>query len=220
MANELEKEEEKSLVLFRDLTKDSQPINPRPELSLGEYKYTQRHEPKCVICTSHLRNELEHIYIESSQSPQTVIRYFEEIYGAKLNYRQVRTHCENHCRLNTIYNSGLENYKQRSAELSDWMFRETQLALTALMIEIDDIRGMDLGNNPDKRIKRAAQIERLVSKMYDISKERDAKLSQNINVVDVLHDLHSKMMYPEDKKIVNAKIEEIIETLTKILEEN
>lgn len=49
---------------------------------------------------------------------------------------------EQHCDLKKISTSGLKNYEQREELIAPWIFREHHLALTALLVELDDVRGL------------------------------------------------------------------------------
>ena len=113
---------------------------------------------------------------------------------------------ENHCDFKKIATSGLKNYEQREELIQPWIFREQQLALTALLVELDDVRGMDCSKNNDMKLKRAAMVEKLITKILYLKESRDNQGVFAINIFDVLVKLHEKMTSEDDKRIIRDEI--------------
>lgn len=201
--------------LFRDLKSDSEPNEPLPEDSLAEsLAYTQHFEPKCVICNSPFRSRAEHIFLENGRKVMPVINFFAYYFNAKLNHTQVATHMENHCTFRGITTSGLKNYELREEDIAPWRYRELELALTALLVELDDIRGMDCSKNNDMKLKRGALVERLASKIVDIKSKRDEAAQHSVNIFQVLSEIHDSMKLDTDKQVIRDKVKEIRNKLT------
>ena len=200
--------------LFRDLDKDTKPLMPLPEDSLEDVKYNQFHQQKCVICNSPWRDRAEHVYLESGRKVMPVLYFFSTYFDARLNYTQVATHMQHHCGFQSVASSGLKNYEDREQELSAWRFREDSLVLTALMVELDDIRGMDCSKSNDLKLKRAQVVERLVSKILDVKSRRDEAAMNAVNIFEILSEIHDSLENEADKRKVRDKVKEIRLRLT------
>jgi hypothetical protein len=201
------KDDKKPSRMFSDLKEGERPILPIPSDSMSDISYPQFLEPRCVICISAFRDLAEHVFLESGKKPQSVIHYFARHYDAKLNWVQINTHMENHCDFKKIATSGLKNYEQREELIAPWIFREHQLALTALLVELDDVRGMDCSKNNDLKLRRAAMVEKLISKILYIKDARDNQGVFAINIFDVLVKLHEKMETETDKRTIRDEIQ-------------
>jgi hypothetical protein len=134
-----------------------------------------------------------------------------------MNWMQINTHMEQHCDFKKISTSGLKNYEQREELIAPWIFREHHLALTALLVELDDVRGIDCSKNNDMKLKRAAMVEKLISKILHLKEVRDNQGIYNINVFEILAKLHEKMDSENDKRIIR---EEIVALREKIQQDN
>lgn len=203
--------------MFSMLKEGEKPLAPLPPDNMSDISYPQFVEPRCSICTSPFRDTAEHVYLESGKKPQAVINYFIKYYDAKLNWVQINTHMENHCDFKKIATSGLKNYEQREELIAPWIFREHQLALTALLVELDDVRGMDCTKNNDMKLRRAAMVEKLISKILHLKEARDNQGIFAINVFEILMDLHEEMESETDKRKIRDKI---VELRAKIQQDN
>jgi hypothetical protein len=203
--------------MFSMLKEGEKPLAPVPPDNMSDISYPQFIEPRCSICTSAFRDIAEHVYLESGKKPQAVINYFFKYYDAKLNWVQINTHMENHCDFKKIATSGLKNYEQREELIAPWIFREHQLALTALLVELDDIRGMDCTKNNDMKLRRAAMVEKLISKILHLKEARDNQGIFAINVFEILMDLHEDMESETDKRKIRDKI---VQLKAKIQQDN
>ena len=192
----------KASKMFRDLKEGDKPLTPLPPDNMSDISYPQFVEPRCTICISHFRDLAEHVFLESGKKPQSVINYFAKYFDAKLNWVQINNHMENHCDFKKIATSGLKNYEQREELIQPWIFREHQLALTALLVELDDIRGMDCSKNNEMKLKRAAMVEKLISKILYLKETRDNQGVFAINIFEVLVKLHEKMTSEDDKRVI------------------
>jgi hypothetical protein len=160
---------------------------------------------------------LEHVYLESGRKNQAVIRFFSEYFDAQLNWMQINTHMEQHCDLKKISTSGLKNYEQREEMIAPWIFREHHLALTALLVELDDVRGIDCSKNSDMKLRRASMVEKLITKILMVKDSRDNQGIYNINIFEILAKLHEKMESENDKRIIR---EEIVALRNQIQQDN
>lgn len=213
----LTKDDKKPSRMFSDLKENERPLIPLPPDNMSDISYPQFIEPRCAICVSPFRDLAEHVFLESGKKPQTVLNYFAKHFDAKMNWVQISTHMEQHCDFKKIATSGLKNYEQREELIAPWIFREHQLALTALLVELDDVRGMDCSKNNEMKIKRAAMVEKLISKILQIKDARDNQGVYSINVFEILMKLHEKMESEFDKKILR---DELVELRHKIQSDN
>jgi hypothetical protein len=196
----------KTQKMFSHLKENEQPVIPLPPDNMSDISYPQFLEPRCVICTSPFRDLAEHVYLDNGKKPQQVLKFFEKYYNAKMNWVQINTHMDQHCDFKKIATSGLKNYEQREEFIAPWIFREHQLALTALLVELDDVRGMDCSKNNDMKLKRAAMVEKLISKILYIKEQRDNKGVFSINIFETLMELHEQMDYESDKRKIRDKM--------------
>jgi hypothetical protein len=143
----------------------------------------------------------------------SVIRFFLHYFDAQMNWMQINPHMEQHCDFKKIATSGLKNYEQREELIAPWIFRENQLALTALMVELDDIRGMDCSKSNDLKLKRAAMVEKLIGKIMDLKDRRDNQGVFAFNIFDILWDLHEKFNSEYDKKLVRDQMKSLRDKL-------
>jgi hypothetical protein len=202
---------------FRDLKEGDKPLMPLPPDNMSDISYPQFLEPRCAICTSPFRDLVEHVYLDSGRKNQSVIRFFQQYFDAQMNWMQINTHMEQHCDFKKISTSGLKNYEQREELIAPWIFREHQLALTALLVELDDVRGIDCSKNNDMKLKRAAMVEKLISKILNVKDSRDNRGIFDINIFEILANLHEKMESEADKRIIR---EEIVALKNKIQQDN
>jgi len=201
---------------FRSLTIDDNPVIPLPPDDFADQDYPKFHEPRCSICTSPYRTLAEHVYLDEGRKPQRVVNFFAKYFNAKLNWVQVQTHMEQHCNFTKISMKGIDAYDKRTKDIEKWLFREHELAMIALLVEIDDIRAIDCTKNPELKIKRSSMIERLISRMLDLKEKRDAALNDasKFNIFEVLMDIHDNMIYESDKKVIVNKVKELRDRLS------
>jgi hypothetical protein len=204
---------EQSFIYFKDIKEGDEPIIPLPPDHMGDVTYPQFIEVRCAICSSHLRNLAEHVYLESGKKPQSVIKFFERHFRARLNWTQVSTHMDQHCDFKKLMTSGLKSYEQQEELIAPWIFRENQLALTALMVELDDVRGIDCSKNNDLKLKRAAMVEKLISKILDIKEKRDNQGVFSINIFEILAELHDRFDSEFDKRLIRDELKKLREKL-------
>lgn len=203
--------------LFRELKETDKPYYPLPPDNMNDISYPQFLEPRCSICSSPFRDLAEHVFLESGKKPQSVIQFFTHYFDAKLNWMQINTHMEQHCDFKKISTSGLKNYEQREELIAPWIFREHHLALTALLVELDDVRGIDCSKNSEMKLKRASMVEKLITKILMVKDSRDNQGIYNINIFEILATLHERMENENDKRIIR---EEIVALRNKIQQDN
>jgi hypothetical protein len=120
---------------------------------------------------------------------------------------------ENHCDFRKVATSGLKGYEQREEMIAPWIFREHQLALIALMTELDEVRGIDCGKNNELKLKRSAMVEKLIARIMDLKEKRDHAGVLGINIFEILIDLHEKLTCTDDKRIVSMEIKRLRDKL-------
>lgn len=199
--------------LFADLKFDDQPLQQLPQDSYLDVHYPQYTETRCAICSSPFRTLAEHVYLESGKKPQAVIKFFDKYYSARLNWTQVKTHMDSHCDFRKVSVSGLKGYEQREEMIAPWVFREHQLALVALMTELDEVRGIDCGKNNELKLKRSAMVEKLIARIMDLKEKRDNAGVLALNIFEILINLHEKLVCSDDKRIVSMEIKTLRDRL-------
>jgi hypothetical protein len=204
---------DRQLRMFRELKEGDKPVIAIPREYPLSIHYPQFMEPRCAICTSPFRELAEHVYINNGKKPQAVLNFFETYFNAKLNWVQVKTHMEQHCNLRNIATKGLDTYRGREEEVAEWLGREFYLVELALLVELDDIRGMDCSKNPELKLKRASMVERLTTRLKELKKERDESLMSSFNIFEILMDLHNSMESEADKKLIREKVAELRDRL-------
>jgi hypothetical protein len=208
--------------LFREITEKTEPLHPLPEDTYTDIVYTQLYEQRCSLCNAPagIRTLAEHVYLDSGKKIMPVIHFFNYYYSAKLNYTQVATHMEQHCSFRGVSISGLKSYEAREEEVSQWKYREHDLVLTALLVELDDIRGIDCGKSNDLKIKRAQMVERLTSRILDVKSKRDEGALNSLNVFEILGELHDKVIDPNAKQIIRNTVKEIRQKISPLSNSN
>jgi hypothetical protein len=197
---------DRQLRMFRELKEDDKPVIPLPKEYPLSINYPQFMEPRCAICNSPFRELAEHVYINNGKKPQSVLNFFETHYNAKLNWVQVKTHMEQHCNLSNIAIRGLDTYRGREEEVAEWLGREFYLVELALLVELDEIRGMDCSKNPELKLKRASMVERLTARLTEVKREREASMMSSFNIFDILMELHQNMESEADKKTIRDMV--------------
>ena len=86
-----------------------------------------------------------------------------------------------------------------------------------MLVELDDVRGIDCSKNSDLKLRRAAMVEKLISKILVVKDSRDNQGIYNINIFEILASLHEKMESENDKRIIR---EEIVALRNKIQQDN
>lgn len=194
-------------VLFSSLKADAQPIIPY-KLNISGIDYPQYFSSKCAICNSPHRTLLEHVYIDSNKKVNTVLKFFERHFNARLNWAQVKQHIKYHCDFDKIETPGLLDYENQDDMITRWKFREFELTEIAILMEMNDVRGMQCKNN-EEIMKRAGIVDKLAGKLLAIKEKRDDNSLGLPNVFEVLHDIHNMMRDEEDKRIIREKVREL-----------
>ena len=196
-----------NLVLFSTLRADAVPIKPH-DLEVSYVEHYQSYSPRCAICNSPHRNLLEQVYINEGKVVTRTIDFFRNHYGAKLNFAQMKSHLSKHCDFNKIEVPGLLAYTKRNDILDIWKYREYELALTAMLEEIDDIKGTP-ARTLDEKIKRAGMIEKLTGRIMTVKEKRDDSTNSLPNVFEVLYELHEIVKDDDAKRIIREKAKEL-----------
>lgn len=190
-------------ILFSALPADAKPIVPY-KLTVEQLDYPVFFISKCAICSSPHRSLLEHVYIDRGRNINAVIKFFLEHFNARLNWPQIDAHIKRHCDMSKVRNSGLANYEHREREVERWKYRELDLALTAVLVEIDEISSI-VPRTPDESFKKTTVMEKLIKQLMSVKQLRDDASLGLPNVFAVLYDLHDLMESEEDKRIIREK---------------
>jgi hypothetical protein len=204
--------EEETHVLFSALKADTQPIKAH-NIQIDYVSHGQGYEPKCAICNSPHRNLLEQVYLDSGKVINKILFFFKENYNAKLNFSQVKIHLTKHCDFSRVETSGLLSYTKRNDLLDLYKYREYELALIAMLDELDEIKGTP-ARTLDEKIKRASMIEKLTKQIMTIKEKRDDSTNSLPNVFEVLYELHEVMTNDDDRRIIREKAKELKDKLS------
>lgn len=199
---------------FSSLGDGDQPSMPLPPDSHTDLQYPVRLEPRCQLCKSPWRDRAEHVYLDQGRKPQAVVNFFLKYFTAKVSWECVDQHMQHHCSFKHISQSGLRNYTIRQEDVMVWKYRELELAETALLVELDDIRGMDCAGNTELKLKRANMVERLTNRLMALKRERDESGTQAVDIFQVLKDIHDALPTLESKNVVREKVRELRERLS------
>lgn len=192
------------VILFRDIPKNVTPIKPYEPFDTSGLEWPQYYSAKCAICNSPHKTFLEQVYIEKGKNISAVLTFFRNHFNAKLNYNQVKQHVKKHCDFDKIETRGLLEYENRESEIARWKFREYDLAETALLAELDEIKSIPV-KNFDSILKRATVITNITKQLMLIKEKRDSDDLNLPNVFAVLNDLHNELQDEESKRIVRQK---------------
>lgn len=198
--------------LFSSLKAEAKPIKSY-KLEPSNVEYTQLFSGKCAICNSPHRKLLENVYIDSGKKINAVVNFFEEYYAAKLNWAQVKQHIKYHCDFTAVDKPGIVDYDGEDEMVSRWKYREYELALTAMLVELSDVRGIQ-ARTPDEILRRSVQIEKITKQILFIKEKRDDNVLGLPNVFEVLYDLHNMMKDEDDKRIIREKVRDLKQAIS------
>ena len=201
---------------FSALLIDDKPLIPLPPDEFVGSWYQRFVEPRCTICTSPWRETVEHVYLASGRKPYAVHTFFMKHFGVRIYPETVGTHMEQHCDLSRLWKSGIAEIERRAEDFARFRGRELDLAIQALMVELDDIRGMDCRKNPDLKIKRAQMVDRLAVNIAKLKKERDElPVGSNVEglLFQTLTDIINRLPHEECRQVVWTKIREVKDLL-------
>lgn len=198
---------ESGMVLFSSLKADAIPVVPYEYTPLS-IEYFQGYSGKCAICNSPHRALLEQVYLDSGKVYYRCLTFFREHFNAKLNFVQIKHHLNQHCDFKKIEVAGLDGYRKRTDLTDPWLFREYELALTAMLVELDDLRG-HAAKNFEEKCRRATIVQNLTKQITSIKEKRDGSNHALPNVFEVLYQVHEMMVNDEDKRIIREKTKEL-----------
>ena len=192
-----------------EITKDEEPLMPLPPDTLGDVFYPTRFESRCVLCKSPWRERAEHIFLENAQKPAAVVTFFAHYFNAKVSWECVDTHMENHCTLSAYSKGGIKGLIMRQDEIAEWKYRERDIVIMALMVELDEIKRLDTKKNPDIQLKKSQRVESICKSIRDATRERDEAGGEMINVFDIIKDLLERLTHAESKQIIREYIRDL-----------
>ena len=142
-----------------------------------------------------------------------VLKFFVDHYAARLNWAQVKQHLRYHCDFTAVDKPGIVDYEGEDEMISRWKYREHELALTAMLVELSDVRGIP-ARTPDEIIRRSVQVEKITKQILLIKEKRDDNVLGLPNVFEVLHDLHGLMKDEDDKRMIREKVRDLKQAIS------
>ena len=115
--------------------------------------------------------------------------------------------------MNKITTPGLLDYDSSDDEIARWKYRELELALTATLKELDDVRGLPV-RTTDEQFKKSQVIDRLTTKLMQIKSQRDEVGVNLPNVFEVLYEIHEALSDDESKRIIREKVKKLKDSIT------
>jgi len=204
------------LTLLSKLPPNFQPLEPLPQDPMADLYYPQKVMSSCTMCKTPWRTIAEHVYLDQGRKPQSVVLFFKRYFNARVTWECVDTHMKNHCDLRRIGSSGLKNLELRQDDMLTWQYRELELAITGILAEIDDIRGMeDSRERPELRIKKSLLLRNLYKDLVGMQQIREDTIKNSVNIFTVLHDIYFSLSDAASKQIIANKVQEIKEQLSK-----
>ena len=215
--NSIEAAEKKSLSnpkipdsrLLSELPEDTQPIKDLPQDELLDVYYETRYEPRCVLCRSHFRTLAEHVYLNNGWKAHAVMAFFKEYFNARVSWDCVDAHMKKHCDLSSKGSSGLKKLALRQDAAIYWQYREMDLAITGILDEIDEIKGMNLDKKPDLKLKQSTLLRTLYRDLAALTEKRDLASTQCVNIQKILMDIWNDMPTQDTKDIILRKVQEV-----------
>lgn len=202
-------------ILVSQITEDTEPLMPLPRDAVADIFYTIRVEPRCVLCKCPYRTEAEHWYVQNAYKPMAVVRFFAEYFGASISYEQVQNHMAAHCNLTDYGSKGLVQIAMGEEEVSPYIYREKQLAMTGILLQINEVQAIDTRRNPELALKKSLRLESLYKTLKDLAKERDEAGGDSLNILEVLNELIKRMPTKESQQIVIDYTKELHKKLQK-----
>ena len=202
-----------STLYLRDLTKDSTIYVPLPPDDMYDLTYPTTYHNKCSICNSPWRERAEHVYIQGRQRPQSVVNFFEEHFRAKVTHEAVSTHMKNHCTFKGLSIGGINDYIDREGSVAKIKFRENDFILTALLVELDDIRAIDCNKNNELKFKQAAMVNQITDRIANVKQRRDEAAKGSINIFETLLEIYNDLTCSDCKVVLQEKVKQIRQKL-------
>lgn len=194
---------------IQDLNGDEQPLHPLPPDPYDGVTYVVFHEPKCSICSSPYRTQLEHVFLANGESPSAVSQYFWHYYGVMVNPAAIKQHMTKHCVLNEITTSGLAQLQRRAEEFDWWRLRRSELVITGLLSQIDRIEGIRTKGHPELELKKSAEMRALLASYSTAQKQFEEEANEVISVRHVLADIMNLLTDESSKEIIRKYVNEL-----------
>jgi hypothetical protein len=194
---------------IQDLKGDEQPFYPLPPDPYDGVTYVTFHEPKCSICSSPYKTQLEHVFLANGESPSAVSQYFWYYYGVMVNPAAIKQHMNKHCVLNEITTSGLAQLQKRAEEFDWWRLRRSELVITGLLSQIDRIEGIRTKGNPDLELKKSSEMRALLASYSTAQKQFEEEANEVISVRHVLADIMNLLTDESSKEIIRKYVNDL-----------
>lgn len=198
-----------------ELTEDTEPLIPLPHDAVSDIVYISRTEPRCVLCRCPFRVHAEHWYVQNAFRAMEVVRFFARHFGASISYEQVQNHMNMHCNLQSYNKRGLIQIATREEEISPYLYRERELANIGILMQIDELQGLDCGRDADLILKKSARLESLYKSLRAVAKERDEAGTEALNLFEILSELIKRMPDAETQQIIKDYVKELRRKLMK-----
>ena len=194
---------------LKDLTLDSTIYVPLPTDNMFDLDYTSSYKQHCSICNSPWRVRAEHVYLENKQMPAAVVRFFDEHFHAKVTHESVSTHMKNHCVFKGLALGGIEDYLSREDSVAKIKFKENDFILTALSVELDDIRGINCSKNPELKFKQTAMVNQILDRMGKVKERRDEAAKKSVDIFTILLEILHELTCAQCKAVLKKKVGEL-----------
>lgn len=193
---------------FKSLILDDEPIVSIPEQYLlpNEYDYRMGMGRQCHLCGSPYRELAERVYLDGGKNAQAVVIFFAKHFGARILWQSVKNHMETHCDMTSVRIRGLTRLANAEQEYSDFLYRETDMAILGMIAQIDRLESMDCSKNPEREIRRSNALRPLYLNLQELKEKRDSAGTTMKNLFEVLTDLYNAMPSVEAKRIVFDKM--------------
>lgn len=189
-----------------EVTEDEEPLFPIPPDPAPELIYNTKTETRCLLCKSHLRTYLEHLYVASGRSPKAVLDFLALHYNVSYNYDSLTLHMRRHAELDQILTSGLGVIAGQGALFEYWRFRELELAIDTVMLQIDRVQGMNTRRDPDIELRQANTMMNLAKTLASLKSQRDEEATHSIDIFAILVKLRDSLPDERSRKVMHQGI--------------
>jgi hypothetical protein len=199
--------------LLSELPAGFKPIKEIPSDDLVDVYYEQKFEARCTLCKSPFKTLAEHVYLNNGWKPHAVMAFFKEYFNARVSWDCVDAHMKRHCDFSKLGASGLKKLALRQDNMFLWQYREMDLAISGILDEIDEIKGMNVEKRPDLKMKQATLLRTLYRDLVDVTQKRDEASTGTINIQKLLMEIWAEMPNEESKAVIIKKVQAIQKVL-------
>jgi hypothetical protein len=166
-------------------------------------------QPRCLLCKSHLRKELEHVYFGNKKNYMAVVRHLQDRWGVRYSWDAVKQHMDNHVYFDSVGTSGIGEivgamHDQRPIE---WMTLD--ICYHGTLQQIDRVKGAPTQRNFKSEERKASLLSKLFRDLEYFHEKRASMRTNIIDVGQVLKELYDALTDVQSKRIVAQKLAEI-----------